>query len=82
MNKKNDIIIYNSKDGKISVDLYERDGTIWLNQKQIAALFEVNVPAVSKHINNIFEEGELDKNSVVSILETTASDSKNYNVAY
>ncbi len=80
--QKNDIIIYSSEDGKINIELFERDGTIWLNQKQIAELFEVNVPAISKHLKNIFESGELNKNSVISILETTANDGKNYNTAY
>ncbi len=66
---KNEMIIYKSKDDKINVELYEKDGTIWLNQKQIAELFGVNVPAISKHINNILNDNELRENMVCSILE-------------
>ena len=55
---------------------------VWLTQKVIAELFRVQVPAISKHFKNIFEEGELVESSVVSILETTASDDKNYVTNY
>lgn len=51
---------------------------IWATQAQIAELFEVNVPAISKHLSNIFSDGELDQNSVISKMETTASDGKSY----
>ncbi len=54
-----------------------KDETVWLTQQQIADLFGVKQPAVSKHLSNIFREGELDKNSVHSILEYTAADGKN-----
>ena len=50
--------------------------TVWLTQQQIADLFGVKQPAMSKHLNNMFREGELDKNSVHSILEYTATDGK------
>ena len=56
--------------------------TVWLTQKAIAVLFGVNVPAISKYLKNIFESGELQESSVISILETTAGDSKNYRVQY
>jgi len=55
---------------------------VWLTQKVIAELFRVQVPAISKQFKNIFEEGELVESSVVSILETTASDDKNYVTNY
>jgi hypothetical protein len=55
---------------------------VWLTQKLIAKLFEVNIPAISKHLKNIFKENELNKNSVVSILETTANDGKNYQTTF
>ncbi|MCQ2107512.1 MAG: hypothetical protein MJZ05_01965 [Fibrobacter sp.] len=55
-----------------------KDETIWLTQKAMGELFNVNVPAISKHLKNIFDEGELQENSVISILETTAADGKNY----
>ncbi len=79
---KSNIIMYNSDDGKINVELYTDDSTIWLNQKQIAELFDVQVPAISKHINNILCDKELDVDAVVSNLETTANDGKTYDVAY
>jgi hypothetical protein len=55
---------------------------VWLTQKLLSALFNVGVPAINKHLKNIFEEGELDEKSVISILETTANDGKVYKVNY
>ena len=78
----NNIIIYKSDDGKINVELYEIDGNIWLNQKQIVDLFQSSKSSVSEHIKNIFEEKELDETSVVRKFRTTAQDGKNYNVTY
>ncbi len=79
---ENNIIIYNTADGKASVSLLAKDGTAWLSQSQLAELFATSVPNISMHISNIFEEGELDKNSVVKDYLTTASDGKNYSVAH
>jgi len=59
-----------------------QDENFWLTQKGIAQLFNVKVPAVSKHLNNIFSSGELDRDSVVSILETTAADNKKYKTKF
>lgn len=73
-----DIIIYQSEDGKAHLQVRMKEQTMWLSQKEMAELFNVGVPAVSKHLKNIFEEGELDENSVISKMETTASDGKNY----
>lgn len=56
-----------------------KDETIWATQKAIAELFDIGVPAISKHLKNIFEDGELNENSVISKMETTASDGKMYN---
>ena len=78
----NNIIIYKSDDGKINVELYEIDGNIWLNQKQIVDLFQSSKSSVSEHIKNIFEEKELNEISVVRKFRTTAQDGKNYNVTY
>ena len=64
-------LVYNAPDEKVSIDAAVKDDTIWLTQKGMAELFDVNVPAISKHLSNIFEEGELDKEVVVSILEIT-----------
>ena len=67
--QKGEIIIYTSEDGSISLDTKLENDTIWLTQKQMAELFNVKTPAINKHLNNIYNEGELDKISTVSILE-------------
>ena len=79
---EHNIIIYNTADGKASVSLLTKDGTAWLNQSQLAELFATSIPNISMHISNIFEEAELDKNSVVKDYLTTASDGKNYSVSH
>lgn len=74
MNKelqKGEIIIYTSEDGSISLDTKLENDTIWLTQKQMAELFDVKTPAISKHLKNIFNTGELREDVVISILETT-----------
>lgn len=68
--KTAEMIVFRTDQEKISVEVRLENETLWLTQKQIAEFFEVNVPAISKHLNNIFEEGELAKNATVSILET------------
>jgi hypothetical protein len=77
-----DIIIYNTPDGKANVALYAKDGNVWINQNQLAELFATSVPNISMHISNILKEGELDKNSVIKNYLTTASDGKEYNVTF
>lgn len=79
---RQDIIIYNTVDGKASVSLYAKDGMVWMNQSQLAELFDTSVPNISMHISNILEEKELNKNSVVKNFLTTASDGKEYNVTF
>ncbi len=81
-NKLSEFLLYKSSDGEIKVDVLLENETIWLPQKKMANLFGVKVPAISKHLKNIFDEGELNENSVVSILETTASDGKSYNMNF
>ena len=81
MNNSN-IIIYNTADGKASVSLLTKDGTAWMNQAQIAELFASTKQNISLHIQNIFEDEEVEKNSVVKEYLTTASDGKNYSVAH
>lgn len=66
-----DFLLYTAPDGQVRVECILHDETIWLTQKRIAELFGVGVPAVSKHLKNIFEAGELQEEVVVSILETT-----------
>jgi hypothetical protein len=69
MQTKN-ILLFNPAGKNAKVSVYFHDGTFWLTQKAMAKLFGVNVPAVSKHLKNIFETDELDMSSTVSILET------------
>ncbi len=76
------IIIYKTADGKASVSLYAKDGMVWMNQNQIAELFDTSVPNISMHVSNILQERELEENSVVKNYLTTASDGKEYNVAF
>ncbi len=66
-----DFLLYTAPDGQVKVECVLHDETIWLTQKRIAELFGVGVPAISKHLKNIFESGELQEEVVVSILETT-----------
>jgi hypothetical protein len=79
---KSNIIIYNTADGKASVALYAKDGTVWMNQSQLAELFATSVPNINMHISNILKEGELDRNSVIKNYLTTAADGKKYNVIF
>ena len=80
--KKDEIIIYNTEDGKANVKLYAQDGMIWMNQQQIALLFESSKQNISLHIANIFKDKELDKKAVVKNYLTTASYGKNYEITY
>ena len=75
----NKLIIYKNNEGNIIVDAIYKDETLWLSQKGMSKVFNVGVPAISKHLKNIFEENELDKNAVISKMEITAPDGKNYN---
>lgn len=80
--EKNGIIIYNTEDGKVSVTLYAKDGSVWMNQKQLAELFDTSVPNVNMHIANILKDGELDENSVIKDCLITAADGKQYNTKF
>lgn len=64
------------------IQVMYKNETIWATQKAMAQLFDVGVPAISKHLKNIFESGELDEHSVISKMETTASDGKNYDTTF
>ena len=79
---RQNIIIYNTSDGKASVSLYARDRMVWMNQNQLAKLFDTSVPNISMHVSNILKDRELDKISVVKDYLTTAADGKGYNVAF
>lgn len=73
---ENNLLIYKNKEGNIVVDAIYKDETLWLTQKAMSKVFEVGVPAISKHLKNIFDEEEINKDAVISILETTANDGK------
>jgi len=68
--KYNDIIFYSTPAGNVNVEVIYNDETFWLTQKRMSELFGVDVPAISKHLNNIFETGELIKDATVSVMET------------
>ena len=71
MNKELQFLIYNTPTENVKIDVVVKDETIWLTQKAMSTLFGVQIPAVNKHLKNIFEQGELDEKVVVSILEIT-----------
>ena len=68
-----ELIRYKTEDGAVKIDTIFQNETIWLTQKKMAELFDVQRPAITKHLKNIFESGELDEQVVSSILERVAS---------
>ncbi|HEM5163946.1 TPA: virulence RhuM family protein [Streptococcus suis] len=80
--KELQFLIYRAENDQEKASVIVSDETIWASQREMARLFDVGVPAISKHLKNIFEEGELDEHSVISKMETTASDGKNYLTSY
>ena len=82
MSEERSIIIYYTADGNASVSLYARDGSVWMNQNQLAELFDTSKQNIGQHISNILEEKELDANSVVKNYFTTATDGKDYEVTF
>lgn len=82
MNDNNQIIMYQTEDGLTKIDVTLEDETVWLNQAQMAELFQTTKQNISYHINNCFKEGELNETSVVKDFLTTAADGKPYNTHY
>lgn len=82
MKEDQNIVIYNTSDGKASVSLYAKDGNIWMNQNQLAELFDTSKQNIGQHIASIQKDKELNDDSVVKNYFTTASDGKEYNVAF
>lgn len=82
MEEEKNIIIYNTADGKASVALFAKDGDVWMNQNQLAELFDTSKQNIGQHIKKILEERELDENSVVKNYFTTAADGKKYEVTF
>ena len=76
MSDQSQFLLYTAPNGAVKVDVYFQNETAWLTQKALAELFGVQVPAINKHLKNIFESGELQESAVISILETTAADGK------
>jgi len=81
-NSFTEFLLYTTPNGKVKVEIFLRDENIWLTQDKIALLFGVKRPAITKHLKNIFESGELNENSVSSILEHTAGDGKIYKTKF
>ena len=76
------IIMYTTEDGLTKIETTFDEDTVWLSLEQMAELFQRDKSTISRHIKNIFEEGELQRNSVVANFATTASDGKTYQVDY
>ncbi len=81
-NSFTEFLLYTTPNGKVKVEIFLHNENIWLTQDKIALLFGVQRPAITKHLKNIFESGELDENSVSSILEHAAADGKKYQTKF
>ena len=82
MSSELQFLLYNMPDADGKVQVVIKDETLWCTQKAMAQLFGVGVPAISKHLKNIFDDGELAADSVISKMETTAADGKNYTTTF
>ncbi len=80
--KQGEIVIYQAESGDTKIDVRFVDETVWLTQAQLCELYQTSKSNVSEHIKHIFEEGELDEDSVVRKFRTTAADGKQYNVTH
>ncbi|ADK13161.1 MULTISPECIES: virulence RhuM family protein [Clostridium] len=80
--REGEILFYTTNDGNINLGVLFSDETVWLTQNQMAELFNRDKSVISRHIKNIFAEGELNEKSVVAFFATTAADGKTYDVAY
>lgn len=81
-NSFTEFLLYTTPNGNVKVEIFLHNENIWLTQKRMAELFDVGIPAINKHLLNIFESGELKESSVISILEITAKDGKNYKTKF
>ena len=77
-----EIILYRTDDGQAALSLHARDGSVWMNQAQLAELFATSVPNISMHISKVLQDKELSADSVVQNYLTTAADGKDYSVAF
>ncbi len=74
--KKSDFLLYTSPNGEVKIDVFFQGETIWLTQKMMSELFEVDIRTISEHLQNIFKSGELNEKSVIRKIRTTAEDGK------
>ena len=82
MQNEENLIIYNTDDGKVAITLLSKDGKVWMNQKQLSELFDTSKQNISLHIANVLKDKELEEDSVVKYYLTTAADGKDYEVAF
>ena len=82
MDDKGNIVIYQTEDGNTKIDVRFEDQTVWLTLDQLSSLFQRDKSTISRHIKNVFNEGELERDSVVAKIATTAADGKTYQVDY
>ena len=82
MDDKGNIVIYQTEDGNTQIDVRFEDETVWLTLDQLSSLFQRDKSTISRHIKNVFNEGELERDSVVAKIATTAADGKTYQVDY
>ncbi len=76
MSEPNQFLLYTAPDGAVKVEVFFKDETVWLTQKALAELFGVKVPAINKHLKNIFESGELSREATVSKMEIVRPEGK------
>ncbi len=79
---ENDIVFYKKKNGDMNIELLINGETLWVSQKTMAQIFEIDRTVITKHLKNIFSDGELDKNQVCAKFAHTANDGKNYNTEF
>jgi hypothetical protein len=80
--KSSEIILYSTSEGKVKVEVIMQDETVWLTQKAMAELFDIDRTVITKHLSNIFKEGELQRDSVCAKIAHTAKDSKTYETTF
>ncbi len=76
--QQSEFLFYTTPDGKVKIEVFLQDENIWLTQKKMAELFDVEVNTINYHLKEIFKSGELSENSVIRKIRTTASDDKKY----
>lgn len=81
-NSTAELLVFTKQAGESTIDVHIEDETVWLTQKLLAVLFEVDVRTISEHLMNIFNSHELEANSVILKFRTTADDAKNYNTQF